>query len=148
MIESLAELGMVQESALMHDKLSFDRWVNPSNGIGCLVVRNGDEARIVRPIGPSGESWPDQLAELARTRSAEVIPFEQNVVTSLSLNSRDSVMTNAHKLASIGGGGTDCSAPLKRLNQRKAKGDLVVFVSDNESWVDARRGSTAVRKSG
>jgi len=81
-------------------------------------------------------------AILRQNRSAEVIPFEQKVVTQLSLNSRDSVMTNAQKLA--GGGGTDCSAPLKSLNQRKAKGDLVVFVSDNESWVDARRGSTAV----
>jgi 60 kDa SS-A/Ro ribonucleoprotein len=83
-------------------------------------------------------------AILRQNRSAEVIPFEQKVVTHLSLNARDSVMTNAQKLASIGGGGTDCSAPLAHLNQRKAKGDLVVFVSDNESWVDARRGSTAV----
>jgi 60 kDa SS-A/Ro ribonucleoprotein len=83
-------------------------------------------------------------AILRQNRSAEVIPFEQQVVTRLFLNSRDSVLTNAEKLASIGGGGTDCSAPLKHLNQRKAKGDLLVFVSDNESWVDARRGATAV----
>lgn len=83
-------------------------------------------------------------AILRQNRSAEVIPFEQHVVTRLSLNARDSVMTNAQKLASIGGGGTNCSAPLEYLNLRKAKGDLVVFVSDNESWVDARRGSTAV----
>lgn len=53
-------------------------------------------------------------------------------------------MTNAEKLAAIGGGGTNCSAPLAYLNKQKAKGDLVVFVSDNESWVDARRGATAV----
>jgi 60 kDa SS-A/Ro ribonucleoprotein len=55
-------------------------------------------------------------------------------------------MSNAQKLASIGGGGTDCSTPLKWLNQGKAKGDLVLFVSDNESWLDARHGSTAVMK--
>jgi 60 kDa SS-A/Ro ribonucleoprotein len=83
-------------------------------------------------------------AILRQNRAAEVIPFEQQVVTHLRLSSRDSVLTNAQKLASIGGGGTDCSAPLQYLNQRKAKGDLVVFVSDNESWLDARRGSTAV----
>jgi 60 kDa SS-A/Ro ribonucleoprotein len=53
-------------------------------------------------------------------------------------------MTNANKLAAIGGGGTNCSAPLAWLNARKAKGDLVLFVSDNESWLDARRGATAV----
>jgi 60 kDa SS-A/Ro ribonucleoprotein len=55
-------------------------------------------------------------------------------------------MTNAQKLARIGGGGTNCSAPLELLNRCKAKADLVVFVSDNESWVDARRGATAVMR--
>ena len=29
------------------------------------------------------------------------------------------------------------SAPLAELNVRKAKGELVVVVSDNESWIDA-----------
>src|SRR5690606_3488964 len=36
-------------------------------------------------------------------------------------------------------GGTNCSAPLAYLNERKAKGDLVVYVSDNESWIDSPR---------
>jgi 60 kDa SS-A/Ro ribonucleoprotein len=49
-------------------------------------------------------------------------------------------MTNAQRLAAIGGGGTNCSAPLVALNARGAKGDLVIYVSDNESWVDARAG--------
>lgn len=83
-------------------------------------------------------------AILRKNPDAEVIPFEQKVVTRLRLNPRDSVMTNAEQLASIGGGGTNCSAPLEYLNKKKASGDLVVFVSDNESWVDARRGATAV----
>ena len=56
----------------------------------------------------------------------------------IELNPRDTVMTNAAKLAAIGGGGTNCSAPLAQLVNEQAKGDLVVFVSDNESWVDAR----------
>ena len=47
-------------------------------------------------------------------------------------------MTNAEKLASIAGGGTNCSAPLEWLNARKQRADLVIFVSDNQSWVDAR----------
>jgi 60 kDa SS-A/Ro ribonucleoprotein len=48
-------------------------------------------------------------------------------------------MTNAQKLASIGGGGTNCSAPLRQLNKAKSKGDLVIYVSDNESWIDSNR---------
>lgn len=77
---------------------------------------------------------------LRKNSDAEVLPFECDVVKSLRLNGRDSIMTNATKLASIGGGGTNCSAPLAELNKRKAKGDLVIFVSDNESWVDAKGG--------
>ena len=38
------------------------------------------------------------------------------------------------------GGGTDCSAPMQQLNARKTKASLVIYVSDNESWVDAGRG--------
>lgn len=78
-------------------------------------------------------------AILRRNLRAEVLPFEHEVVK-LSLNPRDSIMTNAQKLAAVGGGGTNCSAPLSALNARQAKGDLVIFVSDNESWVDARAG--------
>src|SRR5689334_11284030 len=59
-------------------------------------------------------------AVLRKNPHTEVLPFEFGVVN-VDLNSRDSVMTNAAKLASIGGGGTNCSAPLAKLNQRKAK---------------------------
>jgi 60 kDa SS-A/Ro ribonucleoprotein len=50
------------------------------------------------------------------------------------------VLTNAAKMAAISPGGTNCSAPLAWLNGRHAQGDLVVFVSDNESWVDTTSG--------
>lgn len=77
-------------------------------------------------------------ALLRKNPATKVLPFEQKVVP-LSLNPRDSVMTNAEKLAAVGGGGTNCSAPLALLNAQKATADLVVLVSDNESWVDNKR---------
>ena len=64
-----------------------------------------------------------------------------------SINPRDSVMTNAAKLASFGGGGTDCSAPLRLINKNKEHVDIYICASDNESWVVAdggRWGSTGV----
>ena len=79
---------------------------------------------------------------------AEVIPFEDKVVK-LPLNARDSIVTNAQKLASVGGGGTNCSAPLALLNKLEASGaDLCVYVSDNQSWVDAvgGRGTATMRE--
>jgi len=88
-------------------------------------------------------------AILRRNPSAEVLPFNVSVV-SLRLSARDSVMTNAERLASIGGGGTCVSAPLALLNKRRAAGDLVVVVSDNQSWADAAggRGTATLREWG
>lgn len=76
-------------------------------------------------------------AFLRRNRNARVMPFETRLVN-VRLNPRDSVMTIAEQLARIGGGGTNCSAPLAQLNRERAEVDVVVYVSDNESWVDAR----------
>ena len=76
-------------------------------------------------------------AMLRVNTSARVLPFEGRVVD-VQVNPRDTVMTNAAKLAAICGGGTDCSAPLAKLNAERAKIDLVVFISDNQSWMDAR----------
>ncbi|HET6852692.1 MAG TPA: hypothetical protein VFH46_10225 [Pyrinomonadaceae bacterium] len=73
---------------------------------------------------------------LRKNPQAEVIPFESDVVK-IRLNPRDSVMTNAEKLATLPCGGTNCSAPLRFLNQHRAQGDLVIYVSDYESWIDA-----------
>lgn len=75
---------------------------------------------------------------LRKNPTAEVIPFEEKIV-SVALNPRDSVMTNAGKLAAVGGGGTNCSAPLVSLNAKRATGDVLIYVSDNESWMDSNR---------
>ena len=87
-------------------------------------------------------------AAMLRTNpQARVIPFEQ-ITVNVPLNPRDSIMTNAQKLANIGGGGTACSAPLAMLNREKADVDLVVIVSDNESWADRGQwgGKTSLMK--
>jgi 60 kDa SS-A/Ro ribonucleoprotein len=77
-------------------------------------------------------------AVLRKQPAARVMPFEVKVVD-IQLNPRDSVISNAEKLAGIFGGGTNCSAPLKKLADSKAKVDTLILVSDNESWIDTRR---------
>lgn len=85
-------------------------------------------------------------AMLRQNTDAVVLPFEQTVID-IDLNARDSVMTNAQKLAAVGGGGTNCSAPLQRILDTKANVDLVVFVSDNQSWMNERNSqATAMLK--
>ena len=71
-----------------------------------------------------------------RNKDAELMPFDTSVHRH-SMNPRDTVMTNAQTLAHFGGGGTNCSLVLADLNRRNAKGDAVIYVSDNESWVDS-----------
>jgi 60 kDa SS-A/Ro ribonucleoprotein len=82
-------------------------------------------------------------AVLRRNPSARVMPFECDVVP-MTLDPFARVAANAAKLAAVGGGGTNVSAPLALLNREQAAVDLVVIVSDNQSWVDAQRyGATA-----
>lgn len=82
---------------------------------------------------------------LRRNGEARVTPFDTRVHAA-SLNARDAVVTNAQKLAGFGGGGTDCGCALRELNRRAARAALVIYVSDNESWVGegARGRATAV----
>jgi len=75
----------------------------------------------------------------AKNPATEILPFDTQVHTP-RLNRRDSVLTQAQMLAQLCGGGTDCGLPLGLLNHRGATGDLVIYVSDNESWADPQRG--------
>jgi 60 kDa SS-A/Ro ribonucleoprotein len=90
-----------------------------SSAISCIQVAALVTAAVVRA-----------------NRHALVLPFAERV-KEIEINARDSVMTNAAKLAALGGGGTSCSAPLK-LIERRERAELVVLVSDNQSWVDNR----------
>lgn len=92
--------------------------------------------------GPSSKMTCVQAAALMasailkKNPDAEIIPFDVQTHKH-SLNALDSIMTNAAALARFGGGGTDCSAPLRELNSRSARGDMVLYLSDNESWVQS-----------
>ncbi|MGD9917401.1 MAG: RNA-binding protein [Paenirhodobacter sp.] len=91
------------------------------------VVRHVDVAALVA------------AAFLRVNRDCTVLPFAE-AVRPLPLEPRDTVVTSASRLAALAGGGTSCSAPLAWLNAQGQTPDLVVFVSDNQSWVDARTG--------
>ena len=76
---------------------------------------------------------------LRRNRGALVLPFHDHVVKGAGLNPRDSIMTNAKKLMELPSGGTNISKPLEYLNRQNIRADLVIYVSDNESWIDSQR---------
>jgi 60 kDa SS-A/Ro ribonucleoprotein len=72
---------------------------------------------------------------LRKNPGTTILPFDTQLHKT-RLDADDSIMTNAEKLMALGGGGTDCSIPLAYLNERKDEGDLVIYVSDLESWAD------------
>ncbi|MCJ2184193.1 RNA-binding protein [Novosphingobium sp. 1949] len=82
-------------------------------------------------------------ALLRANRKARVLPFAETVKP-VWLRSGARLAVNTAKLAAQGGGGTNVSAPLARLNRHGARVDTVVIVSDNQSWLDpARHGASA-----
>jgi len=83
-------------------------------------------------------------AILRKNPDTEIVPFDTSVHVGHRFNPRDSIMTNAKTLASFGGGGTNCSAALEYVNKKAGKGDLVIYVSDNESWVDTKASNSGV----
>lgn len=65
---------------------------------------------------------------------AVVIPVDTRVHPTNMLNPRDSIVSNADNLRKLGGGGTDLGAAMRFIETGKAAPDLIIMVSDNESW--------------
>ena len=80
-------------------------------------------------------------AMVRSNRETQVMPFDTRVHDA-KFSRRDSVLTNAGRLARYGGGGTDCTAPLRVLNKARRAPDLVIVVSDNQSWAHQGDGRT------
>jgi 60 kDa SS-A/Ro ribonucleoprotein len=81
-------------------------------------------------------------AVLRRNPDSVVIPFDTQAYRA-QVDAGDTILSLAERLAKYGGGGTDCSIPLRevntRANFRKRKFVGCVLVSDNESWVTRQR---------
>lgn len=69
--------------------------------------------------------------------NTEVLLFDTKL-HNMTLSDDCSVFEAAEKIASFGGGGTACQLPLMYLNKMKKPGDLLIYVSDNESWFFTR----------
>lgn len=70
-----------------------------------------------------------------RNPSARVWCFDTALYTKPGFNNYDSVFTIAQRIASFGGGGTAVQLPLEEIERARLTPDLVLIVSDNESWI-------------
>jgi 60 kDa SS-A/Ro ribonucleoprotein len=85
-------------------------------------------------------------AVLRRNPDSVLVPFD-NLTHKAELDPGDTILSLAERLARYGGGGTDCSLPLRAANTtfRDRKFAGCVLVSDNESWIgQGMCGSTGV----
>ena len=83
-------------------------------------------------------------AFLRTNPQTRVVAFAESAVN-VRLNPRDSVVTNARTIAQATHGGTNCAAALKLANAESGRGSLVVYVSDNQSWIDGEVSDAGVR---
>jgi 60 kDa SS-A/Ro ribonucleoprotein len=79
-------------------------------------------------------------AVLRRSPDSVIVPFDTRAYDA-KFDPQDTILSLAERLASYGGGGTDCSIPLREANTRyrKRKFAGIVLVSDTESWVHSGR---------
>lgn len=79
-------------------------------------------------------------AILRRNPDSVVIPFDTRAYD-VQVDPGDTILSLSERLARYGGGGTDCSIPLREANTRHRKRAFAgcVLVSDNESWVHRNR---------
>lgn len=69
-----------------------------------------------------------------RYPEASMLPFGTQVVSVGHISPRDSIITIAHGLGTLNGGGTDLSAPIRTLLGREQEVDLFVGLTDSEDW--------------
>lgn len=83
-------------------------------------------------------------ALLRKNPETIVIPFATEV-HAVQLNPRDSVATLTDILVKFGGGGTNCGIAMQRLNKLNTTFDMVIMISDNESWIGSAKRQVWVR---
>jgi len=113
-------------------------FVDVSGSMGSAVTEDksnghGSSVRRVRCVEAAALI---ASAILRKNPIARIVPFETRI-HNVSLRARDSILTNAETLAKFCGGGTNCSLPMHALAESKEKADVVIYVSDNESWIDS-----------
>lgn len=80
-------------------------------------------------------------AFMKRSKKSIVLPFDTRCFIAEAQKNM-TVMNFAEQLAKLGGGGTQCELPLIELNKRGLNPDVVIFVSDNESWAGSYYSNT------
>jgi 60 kDa SS-A/Ro ribonucleoprotein len=103
----------------MHSPVTGGRDGRPPTEVRCLDVAALFSAAILR-----------------KNEEARIVPVDTAVHTGYQPDPRNSVIKNAEELTYFGGGGTALSEAFKWANRQSVQADVVVVISDYESWCD------------
>ena len=109
--------------------------VDVSGSMQCAITgtRKGATSKV-RSIDVAGLIG---AAVLRKNPGSLVLPVDDSVRDNPSaFTHRDSVMTNAKRLAGYNGGATQLGVGISWINENAKDIELVIMVSDNESWVN------------
>jgi 60 kDa SS-A/Ro ribonucleoprotein len=144
-IESNSEIPSEVKEALQDAmEIAIDNVPEIRGNVHVCVDQSGSMGSAVTGSGNGRHTSSVTCAEVAgliassivrKNRSSTVWTFSSYAVR-VPLNPRDTVVTNTTKLRKAGGG-TNVSAPLAQMNKEKISADVVVYVSDYESWIDS-----------
>lgn len=119
-------------------------FVDVSGSMTCPITGyNGSASSQIRCVDVAA-LFASSLLRVS-PNNTEVVMFDTRVRRA-KLNPHGSVMENSTIIASFGGGGTACQVPLQELVANRGKGDLIIYISDDESWIGGssnRRCATA-----
>ncbi len=109
--------------------------------VQCQVTGNQSDSSHNSRRPSSSVRCVDAAAMLAacivrRNPTAEVICFASEIKPQLTLDCESSIFDITQKIVKNVAGGTNCSLPIAKLNQEKKQADVLIFLSDYESWFD------------
>ncbi|MBI5065926.1 TROVE domain-containing protein [Candidatus Woesearchaeota archaeon] len=77
-------------------------------------------------------------ALMKKTKDCMILPVD-TAIHPHTCSTRDSIMSNAEKLAKLGGGGTELDLPIIYLLDNKIKVDNYICITDSEEWYSDKR---------
>ncbi|MCG6156538.1 TROVE domain-containing protein [Rubinisphaera margarita] len=109
--------------------------LDTSGSMNCPVTgyRGGGGTSAVRCVDVAALF---AAAILRRNPDSVLVPFD-TIAYDARLDPSDSILSLSKRLGQMGGGGTDCSIPLREANSRYRNRRFAgcVLISDNESWI-------------
>lgn len=131
----------------LHDavEISVDNAPVPEGRTLVIVDVSGSMGSSISGWGSSGKASKVRCVDVAalfsaaivrKNRDAAVLPVDTRVHTDYRPEPRNTILTEAEKLARFGGGGTALGVGFQYVNKRRLKVDNVVIISDMESWAD------------